>query len=194
MSEKIKGVVKRLRDRAEARRRSGKLLQIDDRMFDLIADEIEEAAVKVLEADRDNWRRQALDEDARANAINFAANTNVDAKVYSKRDMAMDNIRPKDNIRIELVRLRREVFAILNKDKDSKADFIPVILGSIDMILGSHSLRNYAVGTAEEQYERWQKFCDTQARCEKCPCNKEGDISAKCFARWSQMPYKEISK
>ncbi len=27
-----------------------------------------EAAVKALEADRDNWRRQALDEDARANA------------------------------------------------------------------------------------------------------------------------------
>lgn len=67
MSEKIKEVVKRLRDRAEARRRSGKLLQIDDRMFDLIADEIEEGA-KALEADRDNWRRQALDEDARANA------------------------------------------------------------------------------------------------------------------------------
>lgn len=41
--ETIEDVVKRLRDRAEARRRSGKLLQIDDRMFDLIADEIEEA-------------------------------------------------------------------------------------------------------------------------------------------------------
>ena len=67
MSNKIKDVVKRLRDRAEARRRSGKLLQIDDKMFDLIADEIEDAA-KTLEADRDNWRRQALDEDARANA------------------------------------------------------------------------------------------------------------------------------
>ena len=67
MSGKIEDVVKRLRERAEARRRSGKLLQIDDRMFDLIADEIAEAA-KALEADRDNWRRQALDEDARANA------------------------------------------------------------------------------------------------------------------------------
>lgn len=43
MSGKIEDVVKRLRERAEARRRSGKLLQIDDRMFDLIADEIEEA-------------------------------------------------------------------------------------------------------------------------------------------------------
>jgi hypothetical protein len=65
--ETIEDVVKRLRDRAEARRRSGKLLQIDDKMFDLLADRIE-AAVKALEADRGNWRRQALDEDARANA------------------------------------------------------------------------------------------------------------------------------
>ena len=46
-----------------------------------------EPLIRQLEADRDNWRRQALDEDARANAINSAANTNVDAKVYSKRDM-----------------------------------------------------------------------------------------------------------
>jgi hypothetical protein len=67
MSDKIDDVVKGLRDRAEARRRSGKLLQIDDRMFDLIADEIEEGAI-ALKADRDNWRKQALDEDARANA------------------------------------------------------------------------------------------------------------------------------
>ena len=47
-----------------------------------------EPLIRQLEADRDNWRRQALDEDARANAINSAANTNVDAKVYSMRDMA----------------------------------------------------------------------------------------------------------
>lgn len=67
MSEMIEDVVKRLRDRAEARRRSGKLLQIDDRMFDLIADEIEEAA-KALKADRDNWRDQAFAEASRANA------------------------------------------------------------------------------------------------------------------------------
>ena len=50
MSAKIEDVVKRLRDRAEARRRSGKLLQIDDRMFDLIADEIEAAHKREREA------------------------------------------------------------------------------------------------------------------------------------------------
>ena len=46
-----------------------------------------EPLIRQLEADRDNWRRQALDEDARANAINSAANTNVDAKVYSKSEV-----------------------------------------------------------------------------------------------------------
>ena len=54
---------------------------------------------------------------------------------------------------------------------------------------------NCEVGTAEEQVKRWQIFCDAQVCCEGCPCNKEGDISAKCFARWSQMPYKsEVAK
>ena len=46
-----------------------------------------ERSINVLKSDRDNWRRQALDEDARANVINSAANTNVDAKVYSKSEM-----------------------------------------------------------------------------------------------------------
>lgn len=43
MSETIEDVVKSLRDRAEGRRKSGKLLQIDDKMFDLLADRIETA-------------------------------------------------------------------------------------------------------------------------------------------------------
>lgn len=40
-----------------------------------IADEIE-AAVKALEADRDNWRKQALEEDERANLIQSVTNCN----------------------------------------------------------------------------------------------------------------------
>jgi hypothetical protein len=36
-----------------------------------------EAAVKALEADRDNWRRQALDEDARANAATCEKSSQV---------------------------------------------------------------------------------------------------------------------
>lgn len=35
-----------------------------------------EAAVKALEADRDNWRRQALDEDARANVAQLVTDCN----------------------------------------------------------------------------------------------------------------------
>ena len=53
MSETIDDVVKRLRDRAERRRKSGKLLQIDDKMFDLIADDIE----KAIEVERKEWRK-----------------------------------------------------------------------------------------------------------------------------------------
>ena len=54
--------------------------------------------------------------------------------------------------------------------------------------------RNCDVGTAEDQIKRWQKYCETQTCCEECPCNKEGDISAKCFARWAQMPYESEVK
>ena len=53
MSDTIDDVVKRLRDRAERRRKSGKLLQIDDKMFDLIADDIE----KAIEVERKEWRK-----------------------------------------------------------------------------------------------------------------------------------------
>jgi hypothetical protein len=46
----IEDVVKNLRYRAEGRRKSGKLLQIDDKMFDLIADDIETAIKREREA------------------------------------------------------------------------------------------------------------------------------------------------
>lgn len=53
-------------------------------------------------------------------------------------------------------------------------------------------LRNCDVGTAEEQIGRWHKFCKTQTNCEECPCHKkEEDLTAMCFAHWSQMPYEE---
>lgn len=71
-----------------------------------LADRIE-AAAKALEADRDNWRRQALDEDARANAINSAANTNVDAKVYSKSEMIESVVKAAT----QAVQLTNEKFA-----------------------------------------------------------------------------------
>ena len=97
------------------------------------------------------------------------------------------------NIRNELGKLRNEVWHILQMDYSKRADFIPSILGRIDGILEAPK-RNCEIGTAEEQVKRWQKFCETQACCEKCSCYKGGDISAKCFARWAQMPYKSEVK
>ena len=56
-------------------------------------------------------------------------------------------------------------------------------------------LRNCEVGTVEEQVERWKEFCNKFKKCYKCPLLREGEIlsslSARCFARWSQMPYKK---
>jgi hypothetical protein len=55
--------------------------------------------------------------------------------------------------------------------------------------------RNCDVGTAEEQIGRWHKFCKTQTNCEECPCHKEEeDLTAMCFAHWSQMPYESEVK
>lgn len=56
-------------------------------------------------------------------------------------------------------------------------------------------LRNCDVGTAEEQYQRWDKYCKSfGAQCDKC--NLDSDVhfnlTAKCFACWSQMPYEPV--
>jgi hypothetical protein len=55
-------------------------------------------------------------------------------------------------------------------------------------------LRNCDVGTAEEQYQRWDKYCNSfGTQCDKCDlnCNVHFDLTAKCFAHWAQMPYKK---
>lgn len=49
--------------------------------FEYFADRIEEV-VKSLEADRDNWRKQALDEDARANAIQSVGDSEKTCKSF----------------------------------------------------------------------------------------------------------------
>ena len=46
--------------------------------------------------------------------------------------------------------------------------------------------RNCDVGTAEEQYKRFLKFCHG-ANCSKCPVHD----AVNCKFAWSQMPYKE---
>jgi hypothetical protein len=55
-------------------------------------------------------------------------------------------------------------------------------------------LRNCDVGTAEEQYQRWDKYCNSfGTQCDKCDlnCNVHFDLTAKCFAHWAQMPYEK---
>ena len=53
--------------------------------------------------------------------------------------------------------------------------------------------RNCDVGTADEQSERFDKFCDEQCMksCKSCPVYKEMTTDIECFAKWAQMPYEE---
>lgn len=58
--------------------------------------------------------------------------------------------------------------------------------------------RNCDVGTAKEQYERWQAFCNRNYKdnkdCTGCPCDSDDSNLcdfAYCFALWAQMPCEE---
>jgi len=56
--------------------------------------------------------------------------------------------------------------------------------------------RNYEVGTAEEQFVRFGKFCNrhflAKARCDKdCPCYDFHMSGCSCCFLWAQMPYEE---
>ena len=59
--------------------------------------------------------------------------------------------------------------------------------------------RNCDVGTADEQEDRFERFCDTHKYVgddganicsQDCPCYNNLD----CGVRWSQMPYEEVKK
>ena len=52
------------------------------------------------------------------------------------------------------------------------------------------SLRNCDVGTAEEQAERFQWFCDTRP-CDRCTLKNKGSAIHDCTIHWAQMPYEE---
>jgi hypothetical protein len=47
-------------------------------------------------------------------------------------------------------------------------------------------LRNCDVGTAEEQAERFDAYCDSHTNCAHCPL-----AGQQCALAWSQMPYEE---
>lgn len=48
--------------------------------------------------------------------------------------------------------------------------------------------RNCDVGTAEEQAERYMKFCKNYPKCTGCPCVGRMQYH-KCEFAWAQMPY-----
>lgn len=61
-------------------------------------------------------------------------------------------------------------------------------LAKIDKAL-AEPLRNCDVGTAEEQWERQDKYCMLQD-CNKCHTEDAAYECTKCYAKWSQMPLK----
>jgi hypothetical protein len=47
-------------------------------------------------------------------------------------------------------------------------------------------LRNCDVGTAEEQAERFEAYCDSHTNCAYCPLKGQ-----QCVLAWAQMPYEK---
>jgi hypothetical protein len=74
-----------------------------------------------------------------------------------------------------------------------KMPFTPSELGAIITraveLLGK-PLRNCDVGTAEEQFDRQDKYCMLQD-CHKCYTGDAAYECTKCYAKWSQEPYKK---
>lgn len=59
----------------------------------------------------------------------------------------------------------------------------------VDTILAD-PLRNCDVGTACEQVERFQWFCDTRP-CDMCTFKNKVNETLDCAIHWVQMPYEE---
>ena len=64
-------------------------------------------------------------------------------------------------------------------------------LGFIQNMLTKFPCRNCDVGTADEQYARHDRYCESQSTCEKCLERDAADLCVSCFANWAQKPYEE---
>lgn len=134
------------------------------------ADRIE-AAVKSIEADRDNWRRQALDEDARANAATIKESLTV-GNAAAMRDALLEaSIALSDATHHHLT-------------EDDAKECLSVIESAI-----AAPPRNCDVGTVDEQSERFVKFCRHQ-KCNECKL-RTNESFYECLLSWSKMPYEE---
>jgi hypothetical protein len=66
----------------------------------------------------------------------------------------------------------------------------PEIYSQVTDVL-KEPLRNCDVGTAREQKERFDNYCES-IECNKCPAYF--DKSIDCGIWWSQMPYEEVKQ
>lgn len=151
----------------------------------LFADRIE-AAVKTLKADRDNWRRQAFDEDARANATRDKSSqvgnvAELREAVKSLLDLLYDFGIDEETVLIS--------HADPVKRESMHTDRTLAVLRKAKAAL-SEPLKNCEVGTAEEQKQRFDVFC-SRGNCDNCPFVEEG-LWSNCAIRWAQMPYEEV--
>lgn len=135
------------------------------------ADRIE-AAAKSIEADRDNWRRQALDEDARANAATIKESLTVGNTAAMRA--ALEQI--------------HELLSIGGKPDTSMCIRYEAAYQIAKEALSAPP-RNCDVGTDEEQAKRHKRFCDGKGM-KYC----WGRGCFKCFAAWEQMPYEKEAK
>lgn len=90
----------------------------------------------------------------------------------------------------------RMYFLVDNIDSDSlRSDFKDYIRRLNDLVDNISLVpHNHDIGTVDEQIGRYRKFCGTYKNCEYCPCKGDGITTAKCFARWVQMPYSDTEK
>lgn len=54
------------------------------------------------------------------------------------------------------------------------------------------SLRNCDVGTTDDQFAMFHRFCDKYENCKECPVWRGGGLISKCYSRWSQMLYEKV--
>ena len=93
-------------------------------------------------------------------------------------------------------KLREALTKILNLtnslDEDCAVD--PVEIRDIAKDALAEPVKNYEVGTVEEQVKRFDKFCDSNTHgvvCNyDCPMRKNRPLLS-CKLIWAQMPYEE---
>ena len=171
-----------------------------------------EPLIRQLEADRDNWRRQALDEDARANAINSAANTNVDAKVYSKSEMIESVVKAATQavqltnekfakrfseagnpaaMREALEVIRRDLWDLMGSASESLRESLSCKISATIRAALSAPARNCDVGTEAVQSKRYEEYCkshSTNGRCVKCSLWQMRLLGINCAIAWANLP------